>query len=534
LPELTKAQRANVYDEQNRALAALHSVDPAKVGLADFGKAGSYFARQRDRWTKQYRASETEHLADMERLIAWLEKNEPPDDGRVSLVHGDYRLDNMLFGDGEASRRFVVVDWQTVSWGPVMTDAAYVLGGSLSVADRRAHEQALIREYYDGLRARGVVEFEWQECWTGYRRQTFLGILMTVAPAMLVQRTERGDEMFLVSLARYAQQVIDLDAVELLPEPGAGRPPALRPAPEQERRHAPGPEQLWNESWYFDAVSEDERTGVYTRLGLYPNLGVAWVTAFVCGPGRASVAVVDFAAPLPAGQELSVETQKLRIEHICEAPLERFRVRLHASGEAYGDAAGALRGEAGEPIEVAFDLEWETHGEPYSYRMATRYEIPCRVRGSVHIGAEELDLRALGQRDHSWGPRDWWSADWMWSAGHLADGTRFHGVEFRIPGAPPVGVGYLQPRDGGVRELDSVSAEELLAADGLITSAQIRYGEELTLEVEPLAFGPLRLQAPDGRVSHFPRAMCRVIADDGREGVAWVEWNRNVAADSGG
>ena len=84
LPELEKAQRTKVYDEENRALAALHLVDPAKVGLADFGKAGSYFARQRDRWTKQYRASETERIEDMETLIAWLEKNEPPDDGRVS------------------------------------------------------------------------------------------------------------------------------------------------------------------------------------------------------------------------------------------------------------------------------------------------------------------------------------------------------------------------------------------------------------------------------------------------------------------
>src|SRR5262249_48882332 len=97
LPDLTNAQRAKVYDEQNRALAALHLVDPTAVGLADFGKAGSYFARQRDRWTKQYRASETEHLPDMETLITWLEQNEPPDDGRVSLVHGDYRIDNMIF-----------------------------------------------------------------------------------------------------------------------------------------------------------------------------------------------------------------------------------------------------------------------------------------------------------------------------------------------------------------------------------------------------------------------------------------------------
>jgi predicted secreted hydrolase len=72
-------------------------------------------------------------------------------------------------------------------------------------------------------------------------------------------------------------------------------------------------------------------------------------------------------------------------------------------------------------------------GAPYAYRVATRYEIPCRVRGTVHVGDEEIQLRGRGQRDHSWGTRDWWSAEWMWSAGHLDDGTRFHGVEFRLP-----------------------------------------------------------------------------------------------------
>jgi aminoglycoside phosphotransferase (APT) family kinase protein len=124
LPELTKAQRAKVYDEENRALAALHSVDPAKVGLADFGKAGSYFARQRDRWTKQYRASETEHLEDMETLIKWLEQNEPPDDGRSSLVHGDYRLDNMIFAH-DASRLLAVIDWELSTIGHPFSDLAY-------------------------------------------------------------------------------------------------------------------------------------------------------------------------------------------------------------------------------------------------------------------------------------------------------------------------------------------------------------------------------------------------------------------------
>ena len=124
LPELTNPQRTKVYDEQNRALAALHLVDPAKVGLADFGKAGSYFARQRDRWTKQYRASETEHLEDMETLITWLVENEPPDDGRSSLVHGDYRLDNMIFKP-DGSRLLAVIDWELSTIGHPFSDLAY-------------------------------------------------------------------------------------------------------------------------------------------------------------------------------------------------------------------------------------------------------------------------------------------------------------------------------------------------------------------------------------------------------------------------
>jgi len=124
LPELAGAQRARLYDEQNRALAALHAVDTAKVGLGDFGRAGSYFARQRDRWTKQYRASETERIEDMETLISWLEKNEPPDDGRAGLVHGDYRIDNMIFAS-DGSRLLAIIDWELSTIGHPFSDLAY-------------------------------------------------------------------------------------------------------------------------------------------------------------------------------------------------------------------------------------------------------------------------------------------------------------------------------------------------------------------------------------------------------------------------
>ena len=445
------------------------------------------------------------------------------------LVHGDFRLDNMLFGEAGSPRPFTIVDWQTMAWGPTMVDASYFLGGGLATEDRRAHEESLVRTYHEGLLALGIHGFPWEHCWSEYRRASFAGVLMAVAASMLVVRTERGDEMFMTLVARHAQHALDLDAVALLPEPGAGRPAPLCPEADDEGRHAPGAEQLWNESWYFDAVSEDGSLGAYVRIGLYPQLGVAWYTTYVVGPGRASVAVIDYEAPLPA-TGLALDTGTLRADHVCEAPLQRFRVTLDGTGEAHDEAAAALRGEAGRPVRVALDLVWETDGEPYAYRLATRYEIPCRVSGTIRVGDETLELNGPGQRDHSWGPRDWWSMDWVWSALHLDDGTRLHAVELRLPELPRLGVGYVQS-GGELAELDAVHADEHAGPDGLITRASLALEPAgLHIDVEPLAFGPLRLVAPDGRIAEFPRALCRARTADGRSGLGWVEWNRNVGA----
>jgi hypothetical protein len=158
-----------------------------------------------------------EHRAVAERFVArldpWLADRTAP----FSIVHGDYRLDNVLFGRPGSPRPLTVVDWQTVSWGAPLLDASYFLGAGLNVDDRRAHEQALVRQYYEGLLELGVEGFAWEECWEEYRRYTFHGVLMAVIAPMLVVRTERGDDMFMTSIARHAQQIIDLDAEELLP-----------------------------------------------------------------------------------------------------------------------------------------------------------------------------------------------------------------------------------------------------------------------------------------------------------------------------
>ena len=124
LPELSITRRRATYMEMCRVLAALHQVEIDAVGLSDFGKPGDYFARQISRWTQQYIASKTDPIAEMDAVIDWLPANLPADDGRVSLVHGDYRLDNMIFNSAEP-RIAALLDWELSTLGHPLADLAY-------------------------------------------------------------------------------------------------------------------------------------------------------------------------------------------------------------------------------------------------------------------------------------------------------------------------------------------------------------------------------------------------------------------------
>lgn len=124
LPALSVDERGAVYDEMNRLLAAIHTVDPEAVGLGDFGRPGNYFERQFARWSKQYRAAETETITEMEELIDWLSSNMVPDDDRISLVHGDYRIDNVMFAS-DAPRAIAAMDWELSTLGHPFADLAY-------------------------------------------------------------------------------------------------------------------------------------------------------------------------------------------------------------------------------------------------------------------------------------------------------------------------------------------------------------------------------------------------------------------------
>ncbi len=185
LPRYTPAERRAIYLAKLKTLADLHNSDYQALGLGDYGKPGNYMARQVDRWTKQYRASETSRIEEMERLIAWLPATVPVQE-RTAIVHGDYRLDNMVFHASEP-RVAAVLDWELSTLGEPLADFAYLLMnwflGSLSrIEDLRAHGVPAVDEYaaeYARLTGRSSLpDLRWFLAYCSFRSA---GILQGIA-----------------------------------------------------------------------------------------------------------------------------------------------------------------------------------------------------------------------------------------------------------------------------------------------------------------------------------------------------------------
>jgi hypothetical protein len=300
---------------------------------------------------------------------------------------------------------------------------------------------------------------------------------------------------------------------------------ATRLTNDDELAHAPESDPLWGESWYFDFAQPDGSFGGYVRLGLYPNMKRAWWWAYLVGDGRPLVVVRDHDVPLPT-QGLEVRTEGLWGELVCETPYEHWSIGMEAFGVALDDPADAYRGERGERVAVGLDLEWEERAPVYAYEMTTRYEQACRVTGEVLIGDESIDVDAVGERDHSWGVRDWWAFPWTWTAGQLDDGSAFHAAGTHLHGATVWKAGFVASEESTIEDIESFTTSTTLGAEGFPTAATFGVGSLGDLAVTPLGFGPIELVGDDGRVSRFPRAMCRFTSADGRSGVGWTEWNQ--------
>ena len=306
--------------------------------------------------------------------------------------------------------------------------------------------------------------------------------------------------------------------------------------PSDEGRHPPDPEDLWNESYYFDFVAPDRSLGGWLRLGLYPNRGVAWWTAWIVRPGRPGLCSVDYHAPVPPGDSLATTTAHdgTRIAMEVRHPLEEFHLVADTAGLLVEPDRLGYDETGWTPSRLGVDLTWTTDGVPYHYELTTRYEIPCTVAGTVSLGNEVIHIDGQGQRDHSWGVRDWWAFGWCWCSMRLDDGTRIHLSDIRIPGMP-LFFGYIQtphePSTPGARPVTALSVQETLGDHGFPTKAHIHVAaapdDDLHLDVEPLAFGPVLLRDDEsGKTSRFPRAMVGCRTDDGRTGAGWIEFNQ--------
>ncbi len=197
LPDFSNEGRAAIYDEMNRVIAALHKVDVEAVGLASFGKPGNYFERQIGRWSKQYLASITEPIDAMARLMEWLPANIPAsarDDTQATVVHGDFRLDNMMFHPTEP-RVIAVLDWELSTVGHPLADFSYHcmswrippgafrgIGGLDLAALGIPDEQAYMRRYFDrtGRSDRQAVMADWN-FYMAYNLFRISGILQGIA-----------------------------------------------------------------------------------------------------------------------------------------------------------------------------------------------------------------------------------------------------------------------------------------------------------------------------------------------------------------
>jgi aminoglycoside phosphotransferase (APT) family kinase protein len=193
LPDQTPAERTAIYEAIVDTLAALHSIDPVAAGLGDYGKPGNYFERQVARWSKQYRASQTDDLPEIERLIEWLPRTVPAQT-RTSIVHGDFRIDNMIFAPAEP-KVLAVLDWELSTLGDPLADFSYFLMSWVTAPEGRSGVQgltgpetgiptleAIVARYCAATGRDGVPDLNWYFAYNLFR---LAGIVQGIKKRML-------------------------------------------------------------------------------------------------------------------------------------------------------------------------------------------------------------------------------------------------------------------------------------------------------------------------------------------------------------
>jgi hypothetical protein len=158
-------------------------------------------------------------------------------------------------------------------------------------------------------------------------------------------------------------------------------------------------------------------------LTLHPTLRRSWLWACVVGADRPLVAVYEDEAPMPGRGTLELRTSGLWVDIECALPFEHVTVGMEAFGLAFEDPQQAVGSRRGDRTPVGFDLEWESEPDDVAVTAPGCYRLACRVHGEILVGAERIELDGWGCRDHVWGTRPWWTADWSRVAGRAGDGS---------------------------------------------------------------------------------------------------------------
>jgi hypothetical protein len=274
--------------------------------------------------------------------------------------------------------------------------------------------------------------------------------------------------------------------------------------------HPAGRGALWGESWYFDFADPGGAWGGYLRVGYYPNLGTGSLWLVLIGDQLGEAGPVEIfehrlAPPRPHGSELVIAGPAAECLLSCRAPYEHWSARADAPG-------------------VSLDLNWRASAPEYRYERATRYEQPCDIAGEITVHGRTLAVDAPGQRDHSWGVRDWWRIPWLWFAAQLDDGTRMHMTQL-ILRRPFPAYGYIDAADGRRSQVDQC---RMPGGQGVGSVPPPRTELSLgSLDLFLTSRWPtaVSLDGPDGQTGTLFRSLCEVGTADGRKGSGWVEWN---------
>jgi hypothetical protein len=258
--------------------------------------------------------------------------------------------------------------------------------------------------------------------------------------------------------------------------------------------HPPGPQELWAESWYFDFAARDASAGGFVRVGSYPALGVtSWWAYVVVGSVVAGVRL-DRPTSAERGAPFHLSDPELSADLTPTGGPEQWRLSARAGG-------------------FALDVGWRAVAASHGYRRGSRYEQAGWTGGSVTAGGVTVPVDGPGQRDHSWGVRDWWRFGWTWCAGWLPGDERFQATSLEARGRIDPD-GYVLTADGGLRPVRHVTVE----AGGVRLDGR-------AYRFDDVASATVHLVAPDGRESRLVRSMTLVRGPDGRRGVGWRERN---------